>query len=65
MSNKIPANKILPARCPLCCKFMEFTESIDLEDGYITLRYNCYHNDGVVDYAISYRYYSNEELEID
>lgn len=59
------AEKDPPARCPLCGKYMEVTEATDVENGYRTIRYNCYHRGGVVDYAITYRYYSNEELEID
>lgn len=58
--------EIPPVLCPLCHKLMELAEEIedDRTSGYRTIRYCCYHKAGVVDYAITYRYYSNEELEI-
>ena len=59
--------KIPPALCPFCHKLMDYAEEIedDATSGYITIRYCCYHKAGVVDLAIVYRYYSNEELEVD
>lgn len=67
MALALKNDKMPPVRCPFCCRYMEQAEEIedDRTNGYRTIRYCCYHNAGVVDLAIIYRYYSNEELEVD